>query len=170
MHLADAFIQSDLQCIQAIHFLSVCVVPKKLNPQHFVLLTQCSTTEPQEHAYSSFTQWQLIFHNLVNLPNTSFLFKILFSRNPTGSFSFEWMNEWCIYIALYSVLLYTQCALQSCGGEGHSSTTTSAVQHPLGWCDGCHRTTAPVHSLHTSYRCVTPGLHAYSLWEVPWDF
>ncbi len=24
MHLADAFIQSDLQCIQAIHFLSVC--------------------------------------------------------------------------------------------------------------------------------------------------
>ncbi len=27
MHLADAFIQSDLQCIQAIHFLSVCVFP-----------------------------------------------------------------------------------------------------------------------------------------------
>ncbi len=25
MHLADAYIQSDLQCIQAIHFLSVCV-------------------------------------------------------------------------------------------------------------------------------------------------
>ncbi len=24
MHLADAFIQNDLQCIQAIHFLSVC--------------------------------------------------------------------------------------------------------------------------------------------------
>ncbi len=24
MHLADAFIQSDLQCIHAIHFLSVC--------------------------------------------------------------------------------------------------------------------------------------------------
>ncbi len=29
MHLADAFIQSDLQCIQAIHFLSVCVFPGK---------------------------------------------------------------------------------------------------------------------------------------------
>ncbi len=28
------------------------------------------------------------------------------------------MNEWCIYIALYYVLLYTQRALQSCGGEG----------------------------------------------------
>ncbi len=27
MHLADAFIQSDLQYIQAIHFLSVCVFP-----------------------------------------------------------------------------------------------------------------------------------------------
>ncbi len=26
------------------------------------------------------------------------------------------MNEWCFYIALYSVLLYTQSALQSCGG------------------------------------------------------
>ncbi len=29
MHLADAFIQSDLQSIQAIHFLSVCVFPGK---------------------------------------------------------------------------------------------------------------------------------------------
>ncbi len=27
MHLADAFIQSDLQCIQVIHFLSVHVFP-----------------------------------------------------------------------------------------------------------------------------------------------
>ncbi len=26
-------------------------VPWELNPQHFVLLTQCSTTEPQEHWY-----------------------------------------------------------------------------------------------------------------------
>ncbi len=28
----------------------------------------------------------------------------------------NWMNEWCIYIALYCVLLYTQSTLQSCGG------------------------------------------------------
>ncbi len=48
MHFTDAFIQSDLQCIQVIHFVSMCV-PWKLNPQPFVLLTQCSTTEPQEH-------------------------------------------------------------------------------------------------------------------------
>ncbi len=27
---------------------------------------------------------------------------------------YEWMNEWCIYIALYCALLYTQSALQSC--------------------------------------------------------
>ncbi len=29
----------------------------------------------------------------------------------------EWMNGWCIYIALYCVLLYTRSALQSCGGS-----------------------------------------------------
>ncbi len=51
MHLADAFIQSDLQRIQALHFLSV----RELNPQHFALLTQCSTTEPQEHNISDDT-------------------------------------------------------------------------------------------------------------------
>ncbi len=44
MHLADAFIQSDLQYIQVMR------VPWELNPQTFVLLTQCSTTEPQEHS------------------------------------------------------------------------------------------------------------------------
>ncbi len=81
-------------------------------------------------------------------------------------------------------------------GGGLSSTTTS-VQHPLGWCVGCHR--MPVRSPHTSYRwrgerviepikwmgiirrpwltrvsggnlAKTPGLHPYSLREVPWDF
>ncbi len=47
MHLADAFIQSDLHCVQAIHiFVSMCV-PREWNPQYFALLTQCSTTEPQ---------------------------------------------------------------------------------------------------------------------------
>ncbi len=64
-----------------------------------------------------------------------------------------WMNEWCIYMALYYVLLYTKCTLQSCGGWGGGlSSTTTSVQHPLGWCDGCHTTTAPVCSPHTSYR------------------
>ncbi len=49
LHLSDAFIQSDLQCIQTIHvFVSMCVSWES-NPQPFALLTQCSTTEPQEH-------------------------------------------------------------------------------------------------------------------------
>ncbi len=48
MHLADALIQSDLQCIQAIHFCQyVCSLGIK--PTTFALLRQCSTTEPQEH-------------------------------------------------------------------------------------------------------------------------
>ncbi len=50
MHLADAFIQSDLHSIQVIHFVSMCVSWES-NPQPFALLTQCSTTEPQEHIF-----------------------------------------------------------------------------------------------------------------------
>ncbi len=50
IHLADAFIQSNLQIIHL--FLSVCV-PWESNPQPFALLTQYSTTEPQEHCVLS---------------------------------------------------------------------------------------------------------------------
>ncbi len=53
MHLAEAFIQRDLQCIQDIHYLlfvSMCV-PWELNPQHLAQPIQCSTTEPQERFY-----------------------------------------------------------------------------------------------------------------------
>ncbi len=42
MHLADAFIQ------RSKHFVIMCVT-WEFNPQPFALLTQCSTTEPQEH-------------------------------------------------------------------------------------------------------------------------
>ncbi len=45
MHLADAFIQSDYS---GYTFLISMCVPWELNPQHFALLTQCSTTEPQK--------------------------------------------------------------------------------------------------------------------------
>ncbi len=49
MYLADAFIQRDLECIQAIHyFISMCV-RWELNPQPFALLMHCSTTEPHEN-------------------------------------------------------------------------------------------------------------------------
>ncbi len=54
MHLAVAFIQSDSQCIQVIHYFVCMCVPWELTPQHFALLTQCSTTEPQEHRFSCF--------------------------------------------------------------------------------------------------------------------
>ncbi len=50
MHLADAFIQSDLRCIQAIHiFVSTWMCSLGIKPTTFALLTQCSTPEPQEH-------------------------------------------------------------------------------------------------------------------------
>ncbi len=46
MHLADAFIQSDVQWI---HFCQyVCSLG--IEPTTFSVLTQCSTTEPQEHS------------------------------------------------------------------------------------------------------------------------
>ncbi len=47
MHLADAFIQ----CIQVMHFFVSMCVPWEVNPRRFALLTQSSTTEPQEHSY-----------------------------------------------------------------------------------------------------------------------
>ncbi len=45
MHLADAFIQSDLQ----LHSGYTSCVPWESNPQPFALLTQCSTTEPHRN-------------------------------------------------------------------------------------------------------------------------
>ncbi len=46
MHLADAFIQSDLQLHSGYSFLISMCFPWESNPQPFALLTQCSTTEP----------------------------------------------------------------------------------------------------------------------------
>ncbi len=46
MHLADAFIQSELQYIQVIHFFCQYVCFLGIEPTTFALLTQCSTTEP----------------------------------------------------------------------------------------------------------------------------
>ncbi len=53
MHLTDAFIQSDLQLHSGykFFFISMCV-PWESNPQTFVLLTQCSTTEPHRNTYT----------------------------------------------------------------------------------------------------------------------
>ncbi len=46
MHLADTFIQSDLQCYICI--VSTCV-PWESNPQPLRCLRNALTTEPQEH-------------------------------------------------------------------------------------------------------------------------
>ncbi len=46
MHLADAFIQSDLRRLYI--FQWVCFLG--IEPTTSALLTQCSTTEPQEHS------------------------------------------------------------------------------------------------------------------------
>ncbi len=42
LHLSDAFIQSDLQCIQAIHLYCQYVCSLGIEPTTFALLTQCS--------------------------------------------------------------------------------------------------------------------------------
>ncbi len=56
MHLADAFIQSDLQCIQAIHLFCQYVCSWESNPQPLRCMLQRNalTTEPQEHTYIYF--------------------------------------------------------------------------------------------------------------------
>ncbi len=152
----------------------------------------------------------------------------------------EWMNEWSSYIAHYSVLLYTQSALQSCGGGGsllnhHQCTASSWMMRRLPQDNGASALTThqiqverreshranQVNALTThqiqverreSHRANqvnaltthqiqvererviepikwmgiirrswlirvsggnlarTPGLHPYSLREVPWDF
>ncbi len=63
----------------------------------------------------------------------------------------EWMNEWMkhLYSALLCIVVHPKRFTIIWGGL---SSTTTSVQHPLGWCDGSHRTTAPVRSPHTSYR------------------
>ncbi len=114
----------------------------------------------------------------------------------------EWMNDLMkryLYSALLCIVVHPKRSTIIWGGGGGVFSTTTSVQHPLGWCDGCHRTTAPVRSPHTSYRwrgegvietikwmgiirkpwlirasggnlARTPGLHPYSLREVPWNF
>ncbi len=61
MHLADAFIQSNLQCIQAIHFDCLYVCSLGIEPTTFALLTQCSTTESQEQLINCLKMWYTIY-------------------------------------------------------------------------------------------------------------
>ncbi len=64
-------------------------------------------------------------------------------------------NEWMmhLYSALFCIVVHPKRFINMWGGGGGGlSSTTTSVQHPLGWCDGCHRRTAPARSPHTSYR------------------
>ncbi len=79
-----------------------------------------------------------------------------------------WMNEWCIYIALYCILLYTKSALQSCWGGGsllnhhqcgsiHLDDATAATgqRHQCATGGEERRVIEPIkcmRSPHTSYR------------------
>ncbi len=49
MHLADAFIQSDLQLHSGYNFFCQYVCSLGIEPTTFALLTQCSTTEPHRN-------------------------------------------------------------------------------------------------------------------------
>ncbi len=80
------------------------------------------------------------------------LYYIYTYRLYTHIYMNEWMNEWCIYIALLLCIAIHPKRFTIMWGGGALSSTTTSVQHPLGWCDGSHRTTAPVRSPHTSYR------------------
>ncbi len=74
MHLADAFIQSDLQCIQAIHLYCQYVYSLGIEPTTFALLTQCSTTEPQEQYLDFFAPSDYRFSNIVQTKSIERLF------------------------------------------------------------------------------------------------
>ncbi len=78
-HLADAFIQSELQCIKVIHFfLSLCV-PWELNPRPFALLTQCSTTEPQEQSNTAESVIDRVISKHYSVYQSAMLLKYTFS-------------------------------------------------------------------------------------------
>ncbi len=72
MHLADAFIQSDLQCIKVIHFLSVCVcicmyLLKFKIDVFYVNMLNCNLFLYFQHHYSSL-QCHMIFRNHNKMP------------------------------------------------------------------------------------------------------
>ncbi len=107
-----------------------------------------------------------------------------------------WMNEWMMHLySAFCVLLYTQSTLQSCGGSllnhhqcaastwmmrrlpqdnGASALTTHQLQRreivkePIKWMGIIRRPWLIRASGGNLAR--TPGLHPYSLREVPWDF
>ncbi len=106
------------------------------------------------------------------------------------------MNEWCLYIALYCVLLYMQSALQTFGGVSpqpppvcsiYLNDATAATgqrlqcSHHTPATGGEEREIEQIKWMGIIRRpwltrasggnlARTPGLHPYSLREVPWEF
>ncbi len=70
MHLADAFIQSDLQLHSGYTFSLVHVFPWESNPQPFAQQTQCSTTEPHRNILLK-TDTKKDFRNIGQLKSMS---------------------------------------------------------------------------------------------------
>ncbi len=119
MHLADAFIQSDLQLYSGYtFFVSICV-PWDSNPQPFALLTQCSTTESHRtqilwnfisiYIYTNiYLKW--IFSCSAKLNFLQPLLQSSVSHDPTGMLRFCLLSMlfWkvrFIYIFIYIFLM-----------------------------------------------------------------
>ncbi len=62
-------------------FITMCV-PWELNPQPFALLTQCSTTEPQEHSINILNT--VSTSTKVNISNKELLKMIVHPKNEIG--------------------------------------------------------------------------------------
>ncbi len=73
MHLADAFIQSDLQLHSGYTFFFFFRTCWESNPQPFAQLTQCSTTEPHRNT-PWYTPWYqpLAYQGVAQLLSTPF--------------------------------------------------------------------------------------------------
>ncbi len=114
LHLSDAFIQSDLQYIQAIHMYCQYVCSLGIEPTTFVLQMQCSTTEPQElnkwpkqmwliHRQQLGRYWEVILHadsnktkNPVHLSQSRFssVVKYRVWQDHNKGRDFLWLLEW----------------------------------------------------------------------------
>ncbi len=65
--------------------------------------------------------------------------------------SLNQVNEWMrhLYSALLCIVVHPKRFTIIWGGL---SSTTTSVQHPLGWCDGSHRTALTTHQLQVERR------------------
>ncbi len=65
MHLADAFLQSDLHCIQAIHLYCQYVCSLGIEPTTFALLTQCSNHWATGTLRNGYLIANYIYHHVI---------------------------------------------------------------------------------------------------------